>query len=161
RRSPTGDPALAYWINAYNAFVLAAVIEEYPIRSVWKVRNGQFFERARHVAGGRLVSLNEIEHHILRERYREPRIHFAINCASNGCPPMRPRGYEPVPGRRSTPPPVSFSPASGTAASTTRSAASTSRASSGCTRRTSRARWTRRKAIARGWSGSWARAPGA
>src|SRR5262245_35922004 len=42
---PGEDHALAYWINAYNAFVLHAVIGEYPIRSVWKVRDGQFFER--------------------------------------------------------------------------------------------------------------------
>jgi hypothetical protein len=94
-RFPGEEHALAYWINAYNAFVLAAVIAEYPIRSVWKVRDGQFFELARHVAGGRRVSLNDIERRILRGRFREPRIHFAINCASNGCPPMRPRAYEP------------------------------------------------------------------
>ncbi len=93
-RFPTDEDALAYWINAYNAFVLHAVIEEYPIRSVWKAKDGQFFERLRHVAGGRAVSLNDIEHRILRGRFREPRIHFAINCASNGCPPMRPRAYE-------------------------------------------------------------------
>ncbi|HEY3188817.1 MAG TPA: DUF547 domain-containing protein, partial [Solirubrobacteraceae bacterium] len=45
-------------------------------------------------AGGRVVSLNDIEHRILRARFAEPRIHFAINCASNGCPPMRPEAYE-------------------------------------------------------------------
>ena len=69
-------------------------MEEYPIRSVWKVKDGQFFERRRHDAGGRVVSLNDIEHRILRARFAEPRIHFAINCASNGCPPMRPQAYE-------------------------------------------------------------------
>ena len=42
-----------------------------------------------------MVSLNDIEHRILRARFAEPRIHFAINCASNGCPPMRPQAYEP------------------------------------------------------------------
>ena len=47
------------------------------------------------------MSLNDIEHRILRGRFREPRIHFAINCASNGCPPMRPQAYEPE-GIRST-----------------------------------------------------------
>src|SRR5437870_13676452 len=78
---PPPEHALAYWINAYNAFVLAAVIEEYPIRSVWKVRDGQFFVWARHRAGGVLLSLNDIEHRILRGRFREPRIHFALNCA--------------------------------------------------------------------------------
>src|SRR5262245_27041683 len=62
---PTDEHALAYWINAYNAFVLAAVMEEYPVRSVWKVHDGQFFVRARHRAGGVLLSLNDIEHRIL------------------------------------------------------------------------------------------------
>ena len=94
QRFPSEDHALAYWINAYNAFVLHAVMEEYPIRSVWKVKDGQFFDRRRHDAGGRVVSLNDIEHRILRARFAEPRIHFAINCASNGCPPMRPQAYE-------------------------------------------------------------------
>jgi hypothetical protein len=94
-RFPSEDHALAYWINAYNAFVLHAVIEEYPIRSVWKVRDGQFFARRRHDAGGALVSLDDIEHRILRARFEEPRIHFAINCASNGCPPMRTAAYGP------------------------------------------------------------------
>lgn len=95
-RFPTPEHALAYWINAYNAFVLAAVIEEYPVRSVWKVHDGQFFVRARHCAGGVLLSLNNIEHRILRGRFREPRIHFALNCASNGCPPMRPQAFVPA-----------------------------------------------------------------
>jgi Protein of unknown function, DUF547/Radical SAM superfamily len=94
-RFPDEEHALAYWINAYNAFVLHAVIEEYPIRSVWRVRDGQFFDRRRHRVGDQRVSLNDIEHRILRQRFREPRIHFAINCASNGCPPMRPEAYQP------------------------------------------------------------------
>ncbi|MDG2306471.1 MAG: DUF547 domain-containing protein [Candidatus Binatia bacterium] len=87
--------ALAYWINAYNALVLDAVMDEYPIRSVFKTRDGQFFQRERHVAGGTPISLDDIEHRILRGRFTEPRIHFAINCASGGCPPMRPKAYEP------------------------------------------------------------------
>ncbi len=94
-RFPSDSAALAYWINAYNALVLDAVIDEYPLRSVWKTRDGQFFQRRRHVAGGSAVSLDDIEHRILRGRFAEPRIHFAINCASGGCPPMRPKAYEP------------------------------------------------------------------
>jgi len=58
------------------------------------VKDGRFFDRRRHDAGGHVVSLDDIEHRILRARFAEPRIHFAINCASNGCPPMRPRAYE-------------------------------------------------------------------
>ena len=98
---PTEEDRLAYWINAYNAFTLHAIISEYPITSVWKTRDGQFFQRPRHRAGGRAVSLDDVEHHILRAQFAEPRIHFAINCGSNGCPPMRPAAYE-GPGLRTT-----------------------------------------------------------
>ena len=42
---PTREDGLAYWINAYNAFTLAGISDEYPIRSVWKTRDGQFFQR--------------------------------------------------------------------------------------------------------------------
>jgi len=91
---PSEDDRLAYWINAYNAFTLHAIMAEYPITSVWKTRDGQFFQRRRHVAGGRAVSLDDIEHEILRGQFAEPRIHFAINCGSNGCPPVRPSAYE-------------------------------------------------------------------
>jgi len=93
-RFPTEEDRLAYWLNAYNAFTLHAILAEYPITSVWKTRDGQFFQRRRHVAGGRAVSLDDIEHEILRGQFAEPRIHFAINCGSNGCPPMRPAAYE-------------------------------------------------------------------
>ncbi len=100
--SPESDPArfpaeedrLAYWLNAYNAFTLHAILAEYPITSVWKTCAGQFFQRRQHVAGGRALSLDDIEHEILRGQFAEPRIHFAINCGSNGCPPMRPAAYE-------------------------------------------------------------------
>jgi len=91
---PTDEDRLAYWLNAYNAFTLHAIMAEYPITSVWKTRDGQFFQRRRHVAGGRAVSLDDIEHQILRGTFAEPRIHFAINCGSNGCPPLRPAAYE-------------------------------------------------------------------
>ncbi len=91
---PNDDDRLAYWINAYNVFTLHAILAEYPITSVWKTRDGQFFQRRRHLAGGRAVSLDDIEHEILRGHFAEPRIHFAINCGSNGCPPLRPSAYE-------------------------------------------------------------------
>lgn len=91
---PSVEHGLAYWINAYNAFTLAAIMAEYPLSSVWKSKDGQFFQRRRHVAGGKAVSLDDIEHEILRRQYAEPRIHFAINCGSNGCPAMRPEAFE-------------------------------------------------------------------
>ncbi len=91
---PTPAHALAFWLNAYNAFTLHAIVSEYPITSVWKTRDGQFFQRRRHRAGGALLSLDDIEHEILRGRFREPRIHFAINCGTNGCPPVRPTAFQ-------------------------------------------------------------------
>ncbi len=90
---PTEEDQLAYWLNAYNLFVLHAIVDEYPITSVWKTRDGQFFNCRRHIAGGKSVSLNDIEHQILRRCFAEPRIHFAINCGSNGCPPVRPGAF--------------------------------------------------------------------
>ena len=93
QRFPSEEHGLAYWLNAYNVFTLAATIAEYPISSVWKTRDGQFFQRRRHLAGGRAVSLDDIEHEVLRGEFAEPRIHFAINCGSNGCPALRPSAY--------------------------------------------------------------------
>src|SRR5579863_2646165 len=90
----TREERLAYWLNAYNVFTLSAIIAEYPITSVWKTRDGAFFRRRRHIAGGRRVSLDDIEHEILRGSFKEQRIHFAINCGSNGCPPMRPTAFD-------------------------------------------------------------------
>lgn len=91
---PTEEDRLAYWINAYNAFTLHAIMAEYPLSSVWKSKDGQFFQRRRHTAGGKPISLDDIEHVILRGRFAEPRIHFAINCGSNGCPAVRPAAYD-------------------------------------------------------------------
>jgi hypothetical protein len=92
-RFPRDEDRLAYWLNAYNVFTLHAIIAEYPISSVWKTRDGQFFQRRRHSAGRTAVSLDDIEHEILRGEFAEPRIHFAINCGSNGCPALRPAAY--------------------------------------------------------------------
>ena len=92
--SATESERLAYWLNAYNLFTLHAIIQEYPLTSVWKTRDGQFFQRQRHIAGGKAVSLDDIEHKILRGQFREPRIHFALNCGTNGCPALQPGAYE-------------------------------------------------------------------
>lgn len=93
---PTPAAEMAYWINAYNAFVLSAVVEAYPIESVVSVRTmfgALFFKRARFVAGGRRMSLDDIEHGILRRQFSDPRVHFALNCASASCPRLAPQPY--------------------------------------------------------------------
>lgn len=85
------DEQLAYWINAYNALTVGAVVDLYPIASVRKADD--FFGRRSHRAGGRLLSLRDIEHKILRERLDEPRIHFVIVCASVSCPMLERRAF--------------------------------------------------------------------
>jgi hypothetical protein len=95
----TRDQQLAFWINAYNAGVLATVIDHYPItrgslvglafpaNSIWQIAGA--FKAARHEVAGRARSLDDIEHRILRPRFREPRVHMALVCAARGCPPLR------------------------------------------------------------------------
>ena len=84
---PTREEKLAYWINAYNAFVLLGVIDAYPVKSVKDIKYlSGFFNRTWVTAGGESYTLNNIEHDILRAEFKEPRIHAAINCASVGCP---------------------------------------------------------------------------
>ncbi len=84
---PTRAHELAYWINAYNAFVIRGVVDHYPTRSVLDLGMlKRFFWRNDYNAGGVTMSLYHLENGIIRKKYREPRIHFAIVCASLSCP---------------------------------------------------------------------------
>ena len=83
---PTLEHEVAYWINAYNACTTQGVLQNYPLESIRKVN--KFFDKRIYRAGGRDVSLDDIEHEILRGHYKEPRIHFAIVCASVSCPAL-------------------------------------------------------------------------
>lgn len=86
------DEQLAFWINAYNAFTVKLILRRYPkiksIKDFW----GPWDKRDWDV-NGKKRTLNEIEHKILRKEFDEPRIHFAINCASVGCPDLRDEAY--------------------------------------------------------------------
>ncbi|MEM9191407.1 MAG: DUF547 domain-containing protein [Myxococcota bacterium] len=86
------DEALAFYINAYNIKTIHSVIHQWPIRSVMRVRG--FFDRQTHPVAGEEITLNHLENEIIRsERFAEPRIHFAVNCASAGCPPLQNRVF--------------------------------------------------------------------
>ncbi|MEM6286529.1 MAG: DUF547 domain-containing protein [Bacteroidota bacterium] len=94
------DDRLAFYLNAYNAFTLRLVADNYPIESVLDVVGGPFipsvnspFSVSFAVIGGEEVSLDDIEHGIIREEYDEPRIHFALVCAAISCPPLRREAY--------------------------------------------------------------------
>jgi len=97
------EERLAFWINAYNAFVVASVLERYPIPSIFPTFAGVpnwlalawFFWRPTHRAGNRRYSLDRIEHRILRRELGDPRLHFAIVCAAVGCPLLRSEAYWP------------------------------------------------------------------
>ena len=95
-RFPSRADSLAYWINAYNAFVLKGVVDHYPVKSVKdiKILSG-FFNRTDFTAGGKTYTLNDIEHGILRGVFQDPRIHAAINCASIGCPRLPQKAFQP------------------------------------------------------------------
>ena len=96
-RTWTQDEQKAYFINAYNAYVVSLVVDNYPIKSIndlttkkVEVWNKPFIPLGPHFKSGRdTLSLNELEHELLRKRYPDARIHVAVNCASEGCPPLR------------------------------------------------------------------------
>lgn len=87
---------IAFWINAYNVFTLRAIVDHYPIAGSWfslSPRNSirqidGVWTALRWRVAGRDLTLDDIEHRILRPVYREPLVHFAVNCASVGCPPL-------------------------------------------------------------------------
>lgn len=87
----------AYWVNLYNALTVQRVLLAYPVDSILKVdggifRRGPWNKKYLTIADQRL-SLNDIEHRILRPIWQDPRIHFAVNCASLGCPNLLARAY--------------------------------------------------------------------
>ena len=94
----TKNEKLAYWINAYNAFTVKLIVDNHPLESIKDISDGlpmidspwdiKFFK-----IGGVDFDLNTIEHEILRKQFDEPRIHFAINCASISCPKLRHEAY--------------------------------------------------------------------
>ena len=89
---------MAYWINLYNALTVRLVLEYYPIKSIKEIDissavfGGPWDRKLLDVRGVSL-SLNDIEHRILRSIWRDPRIHYAVNCAAIGCPDLLPLAF--------------------------------------------------------------------
>ncbi len=89
------DEQRAFWINLYNAVTLRVVLEHYPVDSIreirlsgWPFAAGPWSAKLVSVQGERL-SLNDIEHRVLRPIWGDPRIHYAVNCAALGCPNLQ------------------------------------------------------------------------
>lgn len=94
---------IAFWLNAYNALTLKAIIDNYPIKSSFFRSRVYPRNSIRQISGvwdritfsvmGKDLTLEHIEHKILRKEFSEPRIHLALVCAAKGCPPLRSEPY--------------------------------------------------------------------
>ncbi len=88
---------LAFWVNLYNAVTVRTVLERYPVKSIRDIGlGGSLFQPGPWGAkltrvNGEALSLDDIEHRILRPLWRDPRLHYVVNCASIGCPDLPPR----------------------------------------------------------------------
>jgi hypothetical protein len=94
--SLTRTEQFAFWANLYNAVTLDVVLDAFPIRSIRDIRSGLLpgpWRRRLVTIGGVALTLDDIEHNILRQGWVEPRVHYAVNCASIGCPNLPLRAF--------------------------------------------------------------------
>lgn len=100
----TRDDAFAFWANLYNAVTLKVILDNYPVKSIRDIKStgtGLFdiksyigpWRTKRVDVEGRELSLDDIENAILRPRFKDPRVHYSINCASLGCPNLQPKPW--------------------------------------------------------------------
>jgi len=95
---------LAFWINAYNAYTLKVICDNYPVKSINDLHTGglivgtvlkkTIWDKEFVIINRKHLSLNQIEHEIIRKRFKEPRIHFALVCAAKSCPPLRSEAFQ-------------------------------------------------------------------
>lgn len=89
---PTSDwprnEKLAFWINAYNAYTIDLILENYPVKSITDLDGGSPWKVNRIEIGGKKYSLDQIENKIIRPQFKDARIHFAVNCAAKSCPSL-------------------------------------------------------------------------
>ncbi len=86
----------AYWVNLYNAITVDLILDSYPIKSITKL-GGLFsfgpWDQNVVTINGQKLTLNDIEHRILRPIWQDPRTHYAVNCASLGCPNLQTKAF--------------------------------------------------------------------
>lgn len=92
------DAQFAAWANLYNAVTVKVILDNYPVKSIRDIKSGLTLDPAALAGGpwwnkyvkveGRELTLNNIEHDILRKNFADPRVHYAVNCASYGCPSL-------------------------------------------------------------------------
>ncbi len=98
------DDAFAFWANLYNAVTLKVIVDKYPVKSIRDIKStgtGLFdfksyigpWRTKRVAVEGKELSLDDIENRILRPEFKDPRVHYSINCASLGCPNLQPKPW--------------------------------------------------------------------
>ena len=92
----SGKEQFAFYANAYNAWTIKLILTKYPditsIKELGIFNTGPWKKKVVRLSG-ETVSLDHIEHDILRPRFKDPRVHFAINCAAKSCPPLGPEPF--------------------------------------------------------------------
>ena len=83
----------AFWINAYNLSVIKGIVDNYPTNS--PLDNIGFFDKTTYSLGGQTITLNDIEHKLLRGQFNDARFHFVLVCGAVGCPPLINQAYLP------------------------------------------------------------------
>jgi hypothetical protein len=98
----TREEAFAFWGNLYNAVTLKVVLDRYPVASIRDIKSDSWFDpkayagpwrQSRVTVEGRKLSLDDIEHSIMRPTFKDPRVHYVVNCASYGCPNLMNRAW--------------------------------------------------------------------
>lgn len=91
------DEQLAFWINLYNAATVMLILDNFPVDSITDIKSGLLsfgpWDKKLLTVEGEKITLNDIEHRILRPIWKNPLIHYAVNCASVGCPNLAKDAY--------------------------------------------------------------------
>jgi hypothetical protein len=96
-KSWSRDEQLAWWLNAYNAYTVQLIVRHYPLKSINDIKKGEAkspWDIPFIALNGTRFTLNHIEHEILRKQFTDPRVHFAIVCASQSCPKLAAEAFE-------------------------------------------------------------------
>jgi uncharacterized protein DUF547 len=103
-RLSVSNDRLAFWINAYNAYTLKVICDHYPVKSINDLSTGglvvgtvfhtTIWDKDFVIINGKKMTLNQIEHKIIRPVFKDPRAHFALVCASKSCPQLRPEALK-------------------------------------------------------------------
>jgi Protein of unknown function, DUF547 len=83
----------AFYLNAYNVFVIKGLINAYPVKGPLDITG--FFDKKTFLVNGASLTLNQLENDIVRKKYNDARIHFALVCGAKSCPPLPSYGYKP------------------------------------------------------------------